>query len=109
MEMSCDEAVIKQFGNEIKKDYSMSLLTLAAGKNSIRGIPIAFGKSDTKSRIKNVLCYKKPTFWVIIAASVVLVTAGIGLISNPKTIDSKIYFLILEKGQKYTAKIIIIN
>ncbi|MEG1072549.1 MAG: M56 family metallopeptidase, partial [Oscillospiraceae bacterium] len=64
MELSCDEAVIKKLGSDVKKDYSTSLLTLATGRRIVGGTPLAFGEGDTKSRIKNVLNYKKPAFWV---------------------------------------------
>lgn len=84
MEMSCDEAVIKNLGNEVKKDYSSSLLALATGRRIIGGTPLAFGEGDTKSRIKNVLNYKKPAFWVIIAAAAAVIIVGSSLIANPK-------------------------
>ena len=73
MEMSCDEAVLKKLGNEVKKEYSTSLLSLASGRRNFPGRnfpagPLAFGEGDTKNRIKNVLSYRKPAFWVLIAA-----------------------------------------
>ena len=83
MEMSCDEAVIKKIGNHKKKEYSTSLLNLATGRNIVGGTPIAFGEGDTKSRIKNVLNYKKPTFWVILFTLFVIGFVGIGLLANP--------------------------
>lgn len=83
MELSCDELVIKEMGNEIKGDYSDSLLTLSAGKKIIGGSPIAFGENNTKGRIKNILNYKKPKFWVVSAAIIVVLALAIGLLSNP--------------------------
>lgn len=87
MEMSCDDAVVKKLGSDIKKDYSTSLLTLATGKRIVGGTPLAFGESDTKGRIKNVLSYKKPAFWVILMATVAVICFIVGLISNPKNED----------------------
>lgn len=87
MEMSCDEAVIKAMGGEIKKDYSSSLLSLATGKRIVSGTPLAFGEGDTKGRIKNVLSYKKPTVWVIAAAVVLVIALSIGLIANPISVS----------------------
>lgn len=84
MEMSCDEAVIKQLGNDVKKDYSSSLLTLATGKRIIGGTPLAFGEGNTKGRIKNVLNYKNPAFWVGVVALVSVICVIVGLIANPK-------------------------
>ena len=60
--MSCDEAVNKQIGSDVKKEYSSSLLTLATGRRIIGGSPLAFGEGDTKGRIKNVLNYKSLRF-----------------------------------------------
>jgi beta-lactamase regulating signal transducer with metallopeptidase domain len=84
MELSCDEKVIQELGSGIKKDYSNSLLSLSTGRRIIGGSPIAFGENNTKGRIKNVLNYKKPEFWVSIVTIILIVAVGIGLISNPK-------------------------
>ncbi|MEG1548780.1 MAG: DUF4825 domain-containing protein, partial [Clostridia bacterium] len=46
--------------------------------------PLAFGEGDTKSRIKNVLNYKKPAFWVIVVSVIAVVAIGVGLMANPK-------------------------
>ena len=83
MELSCDESVIKEMGHEIKGDYSNSLLSLSVGKRIIGGSPIAFGESNTKGRIKNILNYKKPKFWVTVGAVIVVIVLGVGLLSNP--------------------------
>ena len=84
MELSCDEKVISEMGNEIKKDYSHSLLSLSSSRRIIGGSPLAFGGADTKGRIKNILNYKKPRFWASLVGIVVIVVAVIGLLSNPK-------------------------
>jgi len=90
MEMSCDEAVIKQLGNDVKKEYSSSLLTLATGRRIIGGTPLAFGEGDTKGRIKNVLNYKKPAFWVIVVSVAAVLCLSTALMTNPK--DKEIGF-----------------
>lgn len=84
MEMSCDESVIKELGNGIKREYSTSLLAMALNTRLISGSPLAFSESDVKRRIKNVLNYKKPSLWVVFAFVIIVVVIGIGLISNPK-------------------------
>lgn len=83
MEMSCDEQVIKELGSDIKKDYSASLLSLAVKRKMISGSPLAFGETGAKGRIKNVLNYKRPAFWVIAAAVIAVVAIGMGLMANP--------------------------
>lgn len=83
MEMSCDEAVIKTLGHGVKKDYTTSLLSLAAGRRIVGGTPLAFGEGDTRGRIEHVLNYKKPVFWVIILALIAVTILGAGLLANP--------------------------
>ncbi|MDO9536485.1 MAG: M56 family metallopeptidase [Bacillota bacterium] len=82
MEMSCDESVMKQSDRDIKKSYSNSLLTLSVKQSGLLS-PLAFGERDVKSRIKNVLNYKKPAFWVSVVAVALVVTAALGLLANP--------------------------
>lgn len=85
MEMSCDERVLKELGTGAKKDYSTSLLSLAANRRMVIAGPLAFGESNVKSRIKNVLNYRQPAFWMVIAAAIAVVCVGVGLISNPQS------------------------
>lgn len=107
MEMACDESVIKKLGGEVKRDYSSSLLTLATGRRIVGGSPLAFGEGDTKTRIKNVLHYKKPAFWAVcvtIAAVVILVAL---LAANPlKNSDEEEIAsatqALLERNSSYT-------
>ncbi len=83
MEMSCDEAVIRQIGSSVKKKYSASLLALASGKRMIKGIPLAFGEGDTKQRIENVLHYRKPARLLAIAAAIACVTLAVQFLAYP--------------------------
>lgn len=85
MEMSCDESVINSIGDEIKANYSHSLLALATGKHHLlSGSPLAFGESNVKARIKNVLSYKKPAFWVVAVALVATAALVVLFTANPK-------------------------
>lgn len=83
MEMSCDEAVIKRMGEDIRADYSASLLALATGHRIIRGLPLAFGEGDTKGRIKNLAGWKMPNkkrFAIVTVGVIILI---ICLLANP--------------------------
>ena len=85
LEMSCDESVLKIFGDETRTNYSHSLLALATGKRQLlSGSPLAFGESNVKARIKNVLNYKKPAFGVVVAALITTVALVVLLTANPK-------------------------
>ena len=84
MEMACDEYVIRSFDGETKKDYSMTLLSLAQEQHGLQGSPLAFGEGGIKKRIMNVLHYRKPAFWVSVAVVILLVAVLIGLALDPK-------------------------
>lgn len=85
MEMSCDEAVMKQTGRDIRADYSSSLLQFSTGKRVILGTPLAFGEGDTKERIENIMRYKRPTMIIVVLAVIVCVGLTACLSSNPQS------------------------
>lgn len=73
IELACDERVIKELGTDCRKDYSQALLSCSVSRKTIAACPVAFGEVGVKQRIKNVLNYRKPTFWVLLAASMVCI------------------------------------
>lgn len=68
IEYACDEAVLRDRGADIKKAYSTALLNCGMSRRRISACPLAFGEQSVKPRIKNVLSYKKPALWIMIAA-----------------------------------------
>ena len=84
IEAACDEKVIEDLDKEGKAHYSEALLACASGRKMITVCPLAFGETDVKGRVKNVLNYKKPAFWIIIVSIVALVVVAICFITNPK-------------------------
>lgn len=84
MEMSCDEAVIRQLGPQIRGDYSASLLRLATSKKRIAVTPLAFGQGDTKGRVLNMAKWKKPKVWVSLLCFLVCAAVLVACAVNPK-------------------------
>ncbi|HHY69584.1 MAG TPA: hypothetical protein GYA09_05300 [Firmicutes bacterium] len=82
MEMSCDEMVLSRWGKDIRADYSTCLLNMSI--NQRFASPLAFGENNTKSRIKNVAGYRKPSSWLMIISLLVVVSVIIVLAVNPK-------------------------
>lgn len=89
MEMSCDEAVIRKMGENVRADYSASLLALATGQRRIAGAPLAFGEGDTKGRIRNLANWRKPGFWVVLAAVAGCAVLAVCLLTNPISSDTQ--------------------
>lgn len=73
IELACDERVIKELGGEHKKEYALALLSCSVNHRAIAACPVAFGETGVKNRVKNVLNYKKPTFWIIALTVAVIV------------------------------------
>lgn len=83
MEMSCDEAVIRKLGEDIRADYSVLLLALATGRRVFAATPLAFGEGDTGGRIRNLANWRRPAFWTVLAAVVGCVALTVCLLTNP--------------------------
>lgn len=83
MEMSCDEKVLEELGGGGKKNYSLSLLSFAANRRFPAPGPLAFGETSVKSRIRNVLCWKKPKRWISVCAAAVCLVVMAACAANP--------------------------
>lgn len=102
IELACDEKIFREIGDEEKKAYSTALLSCAVSRRNIAMCPLAFGEVGVKQRVKNVLNYKKPEFWIIIVAVITCLVMGGGLLLNPSdstSIDGK----IIEEGYVWSA------
>ncbi|MDD6034939.1 MAG: DUF6273 domain-containing protein [Lachnospiraceae bacterium] len=84
IEYACDEKVIKELGPEQKKPYSEALINCSVSKKMISACPLAFGENGVKGRVKSVLHYKKPAFWVLIVSVLVCVGMTVCFLTNPK-------------------------
>ncbi len=84
IELACDERVLRQQGSDIKKDYASALLRCSAPRHLVRACPVAFGEVGVKARIKSVLNYKKPAFWVILLALIASAVVAVCFMTIPK-------------------------
>jgi len=84
IELACDQKVIKEMGNDIKKPYSEALINCSLPRKFISACPLAFGETGVKGRIKSVLNYKKPAFWVVILGVLVCLVTAVCFLTNPK-------------------------
>ena len=91
MEMSCDEAVLRQLGPGVRADYSQSLLRLASGQRIISFAPLAFGEGDTKGRVLNMANWKKPRLWVSLVCVVVMIAVLAACSVNPGTASPELH------------------
>lgn len=83
IEMACDERVVRDMGKSDIAAYSQALLDCSMPRRTIAACPLAFGEGNVKTRIKSVLNYKKPAFWIIAAALVVCAALAVFLMTDP--------------------------
>lgn len=89
IELACDEKVIYDMGTEIKKSYSEALINCSVPRKLISACPLAFGEVGVKGRVKSVLNYKKPAFWVIVVAIIASIAAAVCFLTNPASNEVK--------------------
>ncbi len=83
IEAACDEKVVGAMSEEDKKTYSDALLNCSVSRKTIAACPLAFGETGVKSRIKSVLSYKRPAFWIIIVSLVICGVVAVCFLTNP--------------------------
>lgn len=83
IEFACDEKVTKDKDKNWKATYCQALLDCNAKRRIITACPVAFGEVSVKHRIKFVLNYKKPTFWIVVMSLMVSVVAAVCFMTSP--------------------------
>lgn len=83
MELACDEAVIRELDREQRADYSQALLNCSVHRYAVAACPLAFGEVGVKTRIKSVLHYKKPRFWIVVIALILCMMLAVCFLTDP--------------------------
>lgn len=84
IELACDEKVIKELGSDQRADYTQALVSCSVSRRTIAVCPLAFGEVGVKERVKSVMNYRKPAFWVVAVAVIACVVVAICFLTNPK-------------------------
>ena len=83
MEAACDEKVIERMDKEGIAGYSETLLFCSVRRRRVTACPVAFGETNVKERVSNVLNYKKPSFWIMGTAVAVCIIAAVSFLTDP--------------------------
>lgn len=59
-------------------------LCLQRQRRVIAACPLAFGEVGVKERVKSVMNYKKPTFWIVLVSVVICAVVAVCFLTNPK-------------------------
>lgn len=83
IEMACDQRVVQFMDQPERKAYSAALLDCSTHKVHYAACPVAFGEVSVKYRIKSVLSYKKPAFWISLLGVLAIAFVAVCLGTNP--------------------------
>ena len=83
IEAACDETVIRGFSREERQGYAEALLRLSVAVPALHGCPLAFGEVGVKARIKGVINYKKPGFWIVTVAVLAAIVVAVCFLTSP--------------------------
>jgi len=84
IEAACDEQVVCNMDGEERKAYSLALLDSGMRQSRLSACPVAFGELSVKSRIKQVLAYRKPAVWLGVTTVVAVAVLGVFFLTSPQ-------------------------
>ena len=84
MELACDEHVVRNMTLPERKAYSAALLSCGSYTARLAACPVAFGESNPKKRILNVLNYTRPGFWITLLAVIAVMFVSVCLLTSPE-------------------------
>ena len=85
IEIACDEQVVQSMSLEERKAYSLALLNSGKRLSGMLACPVAFGEVSLKQRIKKVLAYRQPKFWMTVIAISLVVFVALCFLTSPDT------------------------
>ncbi|MBQ7145356.1 MAG: hypothetical protein IJR95_01100 [Lachnospiraceae bacterium] len=88
IEMACDEKVTGREGRAYRQAYSEALFACSAPARLVTACPLAFGEVGVKTRVKSVLHYKKPAFWLLIITLLACAVAAGCALTNRESSDA---------------------
>lgn len=83
IELACDEKAVKNLMKQQRREYSLALVQNSTNRRMVAACPLAFGEVGIKERVKSVVNYKKPAFWVIVVAIISCVVTSVCFLTDP--------------------------
>lgn len=83
LEFACDERVIRSCSPAEKKAYSQALLACSSHRRPVLACPVAFGENVVVTRVRKVLHYKKPGFWIVLVSVLAVLITAVGFLTEP--------------------------
>ena len=88
IELACDEKAVRTMERKDKALYAQALLDCSFPRRMVVACPLAFGEIGVKERVKAVLHYKRPAFWIIIVAMIACAAVAVCFLTDPKEAEA---------------------
>ena len=85
IELSCDEAVIRRFGERTKSAYAMTLIRMEETRSDLSPLCNSFSKNAIEERIIAIMKMKKASLFTLLAAAALVVGVTIAFATAPGT------------------------
>lgn len=83
IELACDERVIRGMEPSQIRAYSEALISWGTRTRHIAACPLAFGEVGVMERVKNMLNYRKPGFWILMTAVLLSILIVVCFVFDP--------------------------
>ena len=82
IELSCDESVVRQFGESAKSNYARTLITMEEKKRGLTPLYNSFSRNAIEERITAIMKTKKLTIGILIASIIVVICIVVPFITS---------------------------
>ncbi|WP_125144177.1 M56 family metallopeptidase [Clostridium transplantifaecale] len=97
LELSCDEKVVRMFGETVKSAYALTLIDMEEQRIGLTPLCSHFSKNAIEERIEAIMKIKKFSMFTIIIAFAVVATVGSTFATSAAAAENKPYDPVLTK------------
>ena len=88
IELSCDESVVRQFGDTSKVSYAKALITMEEKKRGLPSLSNTFSKNAIEKRITAIMKTRKRTVWAVMIGAALLVAVVVFFATSAENRDN---------------------
>ena len=89
IELSCDESVVRHFGENTKSFYARTLITMEEKKSGLTPLYNSFSRNAIEERIGAIMKIKKITIWILVASVLIIMAIVIPFATSAKDSEAE--------------------
>ncbi len=100
IELSCDESVVRRFGENTKSFYARALITMEEKKNGLTPLYNSFSRNAIEERITAIMKTKRVTRGIIVTSAFIIIAIVVLFATTAKVQSEEMLFVM---GKVYTS------